>query len=169
MPITTPRDLGAELAEAARWYAGEAEMEAFLDHIRAGHSWSERRPRQLLSWANQRGVPVFGHKRFVLVMNAGFDCPERWRLWRVAKAELRRVRAAIARGEEAGMIYSGGRDLLAFGESGPRRWGAPESALRPSAHPSLAGPPPEMPGATAPSPPSSSGPQLPRGGWLTRG
>jgi hypothetical protein len=66
------------------------------------------------------------------------------------------------------MIYAGDRDLVAFAESGPRRRGAPESALRPSPHPLLAGPPPEMPGATAPSPPSSSGPQLPRGGWITR-
>lgn len=141
-------------------------MEAFLAHIRAGHSWSERRPRRLLAWADRYAVPVRGV--FLTVVLAGFAGPDRWRLWRAAKAELRRTRAAITRGEEAGMAYSGDRDLLAFGESGPRRWGAPESVLWPSLHPSLAGPPPEMPGATAPSPPSSSGPQLPRGGWLTR-
>jgi hypothetical protein len=35
MPITMPSDLGAELLEAARWYAGEPEMELFRDHVRA--------------------------------------------------------------------------------------------------------------------------------------
>jgi hypothetical protein len=67
------------------------------------------------------------------------------------------------------MAYAGDRDLVALAEGGPRRWDAPESALRPSLHSSLAGSPPELSGATAPSPPSSSGPQLPRGGWITCG
>ena len=37
------------------------------------------------------------------------------------------------------MIYAGGRDVLAFGEGGPPRWGAADSVLRPSLHASLAG------------------------------
>ena len=168
MPITMPSDLAAELSEAARWYGGEADTEAFLAHIGDGHPWSERRPRQLLRWADRYAIPVFGASRFLTVVLAGFDGPERWRLWRAAKTELRRAQAAIAAGEEAALAYAGDRDLVALAEGGPRRGSAPESALRPSLHPSLAGPLPEMPGATAHSPPSSSGPQLPRGGWLTR-
>ena len=167
MPIMMPSDLGSELSEAARWYAGEPEMQAFLDHVRAGSSWSEHRPRQLLAWADRHANPVFGVRRFLTVVLAGFARPDQWRRWRTAKIELRRAQAAIAAGEETALAYAGDRDLVALAESGPRRWGAPESALRPSLHPSLAGPPLE-PGTTAPSPPSSSGPQLPRGGWLTR-
>jgi hypothetical protein len=48
MLITMPSDLGAELSDAARWYADEPEMQTFLEHVRAGHSWSERRPLGLL-------------------------------------------------------------------------------------------------------------------------
>jgi hypothetical protein len=62
--IEMPSDLGAELSEAARRYAGEAEMETFLACIRAGHSWSERRPRRLLAWADRHAVPVFGAGAF---------------------------------------------------------------------------------------------------------
>jgi hypothetical protein len=163
--LSVGNDLGAELSEAARWYAGEAEMQAFLAHIRAGHLWSERRPRRLLAWADRQAVPVFGARRFVTVLLAGFDGLDRWRLWRAAKAELRRAREAIARGEETGMIYAGGRDLLVFGEGKPRRWGAPESVLRPSA-----GPLPETTEATSPSLPNppSSPPKPPRGTSVTR-
>lgn len=171
MPITMPRDLAVEFEEAVRWYKGTPELDAFLAHLQAGHPWSQRRrPRQLLRWADRHAVPVFGVRRFVLVLNAGFACPQQWRLWRAAKIELRRTHEAIARGEEAGMIYSGGRDLLVFADSEPRRWGAPESVLQPSLHPSLAGPPPEMaPSASSPAPSSGgAGPERPRGSWLTR-
>jgi hypothetical protein len=164
--ITIPSDLGAELSEAARWYAGEVEMEAFLAHIRAGHSWSERRPRNLLRWAARHAVPVFGVRRFLTVLPAGFDCPERWRLWRAAKIELRRARDAIAAGTKTALAYAGERDLAALAESETRRWGAPESVLRPSLHASL-GPPPETTEATSPSPPGS-GPRFPRGTVITR-
>lgn len=59
---------GAELSGAARWYSGEPEMAAFLDHdVRAGHSWSERRPLELLAWAARHAVPVFGAPRFLTV------------------------------------------------------------------------------------------------------
>ena len=142
MPITMPSHLGSELSEAARWYAGEDGTEAFLAHIRDGHPWSARRPRRLLTWADRHGVRVFGARRFLTVLLAGFAGPDRWRLWRTAKIELRRACEAIARGEEAGLAYAGGRDLLAFAESGPRRWGAPESVLLPSLHASPAGPMP---------------------------
>ena len=70
-------DLGAELAEAMRWYAAETEMKAFLEHVRGEHSWSERRPRKLLAWADRQAVPVFGARRFVTVLLAGFDGPDR--------------------------------------------------------------------------------------------
>ena len=140
-------------------------MEAFLAHIRGGQAWSERRPRQLLRWADRYAIPVFGARRFVPVLNAGFACPQQWRLWRAAKVELRRARAAIARGEESAMAYAGDRGLLAFAESGPRRWGAPDSVLWPSLHASLVAPPPETSETTSSSPP---GPQLPRGQWITR-
>jgi hypothetical protein len=165
--IGIPSDLGTELSEAARWYAGEAETEAFLAHIRADHAWSERRPRLLLAWAEQHAVPVFGVRRFLTVLLAGFAGPDRWRLWQAAKAELRRARDAIARGEESGLAYAGaGRGLLSFSETGPRRWGATETVLQPTLHASLV---PETTGATpSASPGSTGGPQLPRGGWITR-
>jgi hypothetical protein len=166
--IEMPADLAAELSEAARWYAGEAELEAFLEHVRIAHSWSERRPRRLLSWAARHAVPVFGHQRFLLVVNAGFDCPDRWRLWRAATTELRRAHEAIKRGEESALAYSNERPLVAFGEGEVRRWGPFEAALRPSWHASLAGPMPETTEATPPSPSSSSGPKFPRGEWITR-
>ena len=86
------------------------------------------------------------------VLLAGFAGPDRWRLWRAATAELRRAREAIARGEESAMAYAGGRDLLAFAESGPHRWGAPDSVLRPSLHASPAGPMPTPEAAPAPPP-----------------
>lgn len=82
--------------------------------------------------------PVFGVRRFVLVLNVAFACPQQWRLWQAAKVELRRARAAVAAGEEAGVIYAGGRDVLSFGEGQPRRWGAPDWVLRPSLHALLA-------------------------------
>jgi hypothetical protein len=167
MPIMMPSDLGSELSEAARWYAGEPEMQAFLEHVRAGHSWSERRPRRLLAWADRHAVPVLGKRRFVVVMNTGFACPQRVRLWRAGKVELRRARDAIARGEESALAYAGGRDVLVFAESGPRRWGAPESVLRPSLHVSPAGPMPASEAAPQTTP-SIPAPQVPRGGWITR-
>jgi hypothetical protein len=163
-----PADLGAELSEAARWYAGEAETEAFLAQIRDGYPWSERRPRQLLRWADRYAIPVFGARRFVTVLLAGFAGPDRWRLWRAAKAELRRAREAIARGEESAMAYAGGRALVAFTDNAPRRWGAPESALLTTLHASPAGPLPKAPGATPPSAPSSPAPKPPRGTIVTR-
>jgi hypothetical protein len=129
-------------------------MQAFLEHIRTGHSWTERWPRRLLWWAAQHRVPTFGHKRFLIVLLAGFDCPERWRLWGDAAKELRRSRLAIKAGEETGMAHAGGRELLALSEGAQPRWGTPESVLRPSLHASLAGPMPETNGATTPSPPS---------------
>jgi hypothetical protein len=165
--IAIPSDLAAELTEAMHWYRAEPAMKVLVEQIQAEHPWAERRPRWLLAWATRHAIPVFGHKRFLQVLSAGFDCPERWRLWRAAKAELRRARAAIARGEEAGMIYSGGRDLLVFADSEPRRWGAPENVLLPSLHASPAGPMPEAAPQTEP-PPSPSPPQLPRGQWITR-
>jgi HD superfamily phosphodiesterase len=75
--IDMPSDLGAELAEAMRWCAAETEMKAFLEHVRGEHSWTQRMPRKLLRWADRHAVQVFGHRRFVLVFNAGFDCPGR--------------------------------------------------------------------------------------------
>ena len=92
--IIMPADLGAELSEAARWYAGEPEMEAFSDHVRAGRRWSERRPRELLRWADRHSIAIFGMRRFLTVLLCGFSGADRWELWRAAKAELRRARAA---------------------------------------------------------------------------
>ena len=141
MPITMPADLGAELSEAARWYAGEAETEAFLAQIRDGYPWSA--PGRANCWGGRRyAIPVFGARRFVTVLLTGFDGPERWRLWRAAKTELRRACATIAAGEETALAYAGDRDLVALAGGGSRRWGAPESALRPSVHGSPAGPMP---------------------------
>jgi hypothetical protein len=174
MPITIPHDLGAELTEASRWYAGEAALTVFSDHVRAGHSWSERRPRALLRWADRHSIAVFGSKRFILMMNAGFDCPGRWRSWRAAVTELRRALDAIADGSESELAYADGRSLLAFGESGPRRWGPieRETAMTGLVYPSLAGEPSSPAGSTPSSSPSSPGssavPQVPHGGWLTR-
>jgi hypothetical protein len=45
---------GAELWGAARWYAGEPEMAASLDYVRAGHSWSERGPPSGSDWWRSR-------------------------------------------------------------------------------------------------------------------
>ena len=59
-------------------------------------------------------VPDFGARRFLIVVLAGFAGLDRWRLWRAAKAELRRARAAIARGEESALAYAGGCDLSAL-------------------------------------------------------
>jgi hypothetical protein len=63
-----------------------------------------------------------------------------------------RAQDAIARGEEAGLAYSGARELMGFGESGPHRWSAPDSVLRPSLHASPAGPIPTPEAAPAPPP-----------------
>jgi hypothetical protein len=168
--------LAAELSEGARWHQGTPEWQAFVANLQAGRAWAERRPRWLLAWARKQAIPMSGTKRFALVMNAGFDCPERWRLWRAAKAELRRARAAIARGEESGLAYADGRDLLVFGGGSQPRYGAPGSWLRPTYGGSPAGP---MPVAEAPAPstaPSTPAPSSPRpapgtprpGSWITR-
>jgi hypothetical protein len=174
MPITIPHDLADELAEAAHWYPGSPEMEVFLEHAGAGHSWSERWPRALLRWADRHAVPVFGHRRFVALINAGFDVRHnRWRLWRAAVTELRRCHARIQCGEEDGLAYAGNRQLLSLSDGRPPRWGptGSEAAGVALVFPSLAGAAPEPVGATPPptSPPGSPGaPQVPRGGWLTR-
>jgi hypothetical protein len=174
MPFEISVDLGNELREAQRRYAGEPEWEAFLDHVRAEHLWSERWPRRLLAWATRHKIKVFDTKRFIVVMTAGFDCPERWRLWRAVKTELRRAREAIASGEESGLIYADGRDLLTFEDEPPHRWGATETIMRPSHHGSFGGPPP-LPSAPpaptlAPGPVTPGAPAVrpPGGGWMTR-
>jgi hypothetical protein len=172
--ITLPSDLGDELGEALHWYRGEPEVAVFIEHVRAAHAWSDRRPRRLLAWAERHSIPVFGHRRFLVVLNSGFECPERWRLWRAAKTELRRARDAIKAGEESALAYAG-RDLVTIGAS-PRRWGGfsnddfgPVAGVGlPPAESKL---PPAEPGASPPSPPSApSRPQAPRPplGWLTR-
>lgn len=113
MPKTKmPSDLAIELAEAVRWYPAETGMKTFLEHVRAEHSWSERRPRRLLAWADRHAVPVIGARRFLTILLTGFDGPDRWRRWRAAKTELRRAQAEIAAGEETALAYVGGRDLL---------------------------------------------------------
>jgi hypothetical protein len=175
--IIMPVDLAAELSEDAHWYAGEPAMEAFLAQVQAGHGWTPRRPRQLLAWAAANAIPVFGCKRFILIMNAGFDGPGRWRLWRMAVTELCRCRVAIARGEESALAYAG-RELRSFGDGPARRWGRPtdefggEGAMTALVFPSFAGPGPEAAGSTpsssSSSPGSSAGPQVPHGGWLSR-
>ena len=65
-------------------------------------------------------------------------------------AELRRARAAIDAGTESGLAYADGRSLLAFGESGPRRWGPieRETAMTGLVYPSLAGEPSSPAGST---------------------
>jgi hypothetical protein len=172
--IEMPADLGAELMQARYWYPDAPELAAFFERVRQNCPWSERWPRALLRWADRHAIPVFGHQRFVSMMNAGFECPDRWRLWRAAKAELRRARAAIDAGTESGLAYADGRSLLAFGESGPRRWGPieRETAMTGLVYPSLAGEPSSPAGSTPSSSPSSPGssavPQVPHGGWFVR-
>jgi hypothetical protein len=173
MPLMMPVDLATSLQEAKRWYADSREMQAFIAHVRAEHPWSEERPRQLLRWGQRHAIAVLGEKRFLLVLTAGFDCPERWRLWRAAKTELRRARDRIACGEERGLIYADGRDLLVLDSGEPRpRWDAPPSALRPVAYPSVIDSlsPPAAP-VTAPPPPPPrppAGPITPSVTYLTR-
>ena len=165
-----PADLAAELAEASHWYAGEPEMVAFLAQARAGHPWTPRRPYQLLDWAEAHRIPVFGCQRFVLMMNAGFDAPDRRRSWRLAVTELRRCLVAIARDEESALAYAGDHSLLSFGDEPPRRWGATEREIAMTAlvFPSFAGPAPEAAGAPPPPAAPAGGPSASRGEWLTR-
>jgi hypothetical protein len=125
---------------------------------------------KLLAWANKHGIPVFGHRRFLTVLVCGFGGAQQARRWRRATAELRRTKDAIERGEESGMIYCGGRDLLVFGEEVRFRWGVPDEFMPRVAgvYPSLAGPLPEAAGErpqTAPPPdaPAPARPLPPRG------
>jgi hypothetical protein len=153
-----------------------AQRYALRDRLRAQDEWSERWPRRLLAWANRHAVPVFGHKRFLLVLNTGFDGPMRWRLWHMSKRELRRAKAAIERGEESAMAYGGDRELLTFGEPAPRRWGAHDEfgmgVVGANVYPSMGSPPesPSPPAESTSPPPAATKPRPlpPRGGWITR-
>jgi hypothetical protein len=171
--IKLPADLAEEWREAYRWYPSSPEMALFLDQVREGYPWSERRPRWLLAWAAEHAIQTFGHRRFVLMVNAGFLCPGCWRLWRAAAADLRRCHAKIQSGEEDGLAYAGNHPLLSFADEPPRRWGATEreTAMTAMVFPSFAGPAPEAAGAPPPPAAPSGGPSAPLaplGQWLTR-
>jgi hypothetical protein len=169
--IAMPADLGAELMQARYWYSSAPELAAFFDHVQAGHGWTSRRPRALLRWAAEHAIQTFGHRRFVALINTGFDGPDRWRLWRVAATSLRAALGAITRGEESEAAYADGRELLSFAEGPPRRWGptGSEAAGAAMVFPSPVGPAPEAVGVPPPPPAApAGGPSAPRGQWLTR-
>jgi hypothetical protein len=103
--------------------------------LRAGRAW---RPPVFVLWIARRLGYGFDNRVVSLaVVRAGFA--GRGQVWRAGFALASLCRACRPRRRRRGYIYKD-HDLLVRGEPVPRRYGAPEWALRPTWHASPAGP-----------------------------
>lgn len=150
MPASVPNDLSGRCRKVSGSLATRRRPVAFLKLARSGAKWSPGWPRRLKRLAAERNV-TFDAPQYFDLLSAGFRGNDRPR--RLVRALLVIFRARHPQGR-AGYIYEG-RDLLVFGEDVPRRYGPPESALRPSWHVSPIGLPPavDMPEPAMPEPP----------------
>jgi hypothetical protein len=92
-----------------------------------GHPWAPVWPRRLLRLARRLKIAV-EDRRHIRILLAGFGGLERFKHVAAALAELRRAKADIAAGREAGLIYAD-RGLLVF-DDGPA-WRDPAAAFLP--------------------------------------
>lgn len=133
--LTIPPDLSGPMQDGFRFHRDALATRRFLRLARSGATWSPGWPRRLVGLAAQCKVTVDAPLYFDL-LSAGFRGHDR--AWRLVQALVVIFRARRPQGR-AGFIYED-RDLLVFGDDGPRHWSAPESVLRPSWYGSPAGP-----------------------------
>jgi hypothetical protein len=146
MPFKIPPDLAGDLANTLVRESDRPVVREFCTLAIAGVPWHPGWSRLLLRLAAGLEVPVTGLDR-VFLLTTGFRGGDRPRRIRRAIAVI--LREWRQRGQ---YIYRDGRDLLVLDSGEPRRrYGAPESLLRPIQYPSPMGPMP-TPEASSPAP-----------------
>jgi hypothetical protein len=143
MPLTIPADLSGPIEDGLRFFGDAPATRRFLKFTRRDARWIPAWPRRLVRLAMRLGIVIDVPHYFDLLATGfrGYNRP-----YRIGVALIVVLRARLT-----GYGVPAHLPISSISDTSPRRWGAPESVLRPSWHAS----------PIAPAPAPEAAPSLP--------